>query len=474
MKILKNLLTIIILVLATLLFFGLGLAYTDIYLSGEYLARGWESADMPGMIFLAFGCLVITLAEFVRMIRKKKRIILPMLGMYAVVFLATIALTGICQVASGDRSYLGMAFTMTLMTVLVIVAIWGSRYAQVRGISTSASANRQVTFLSKFEKFSAEWYWDDILQEYERLYGSTNPEDLDHHEVDDEVANKIYIYACGYFAYLFEWLLVRDGLSENKLTLTRLKKKQENPAEFIYNYMDGTVCREDIKPEYWLFLDAYYERLSSWSNGAATVRTTSYGLDYDNVILDSQNGGSEILWCREFDWEKYHIFERLLDERYEMWSRDYMVDDLVPFEPSKTTYSHSLEMEMDVNVQLVNEAEKEAFDQYVQKCIAEVDQIPEPTFQAICNAFNAWGEEWVSGLTPETFKKAVSGGEIQVLKPYGPELAYILAFEADFEEEHGIAVVIRDGKVIWDGYRMDAESPWCSRMEKVVKDESKG
>lgn len=51
---------------------------------------------------------------------------------------------------------------------------------------------------------------------------------------------------------------------------------------------------------------------------------------------------------------------------------------------------------------------------------------------------------------------------ITIFKPYGDELAYSIGGEAEYEEEHGVAVMIRGEKVIDAGYRYDIEyaSPW--------------
>lgn len=46
---------------------------------------------------------------------------------------------------------------------------------------------------------------------------------------------------------------------------------------------------------------------------------------------------------------------------------------------------------------------------------------------------------------------------INVFKPYGEEVAYTIGGEPDFEEEHGIAVMIRGDQVLAISYRSDWE-----------------
>ena len=52
-----------------------------------------------------------------------------------------------------------------------------------------------------------------------------------------------------------------------------------------------------------------------------------------------------------------------------------------------------------------------------------------------------WGFD--EGTTSDTIRKDTSDMTMVIPKPYGDEIAYILEFEASFEPEHGVSVIIK-------------------------------
>lgn len=327
-------------------------------------------------------------------------------------------------------------------------------FFQKRKEGNSKSAGKQLQKSSKkgvlfaeelaktrFGQFNAAWLWDDTVKEYTDLY---------HCEYTDELLDRIYIYCCNYFAYLFAWLVKRDGLNPEYLdeldaadALREVRQEKSDPAVFLYHYMDGKVCRDDIAAEYLRFLDQYYERFGFRQQ----ERTICYDVDY-NEIVRKDAGAS---YCMEFSWDVYRKLEKVLDKRYEKHEIDYSFEGDWTQKVYKSFYCESFQQELEVRV-----ADGVSED-YINLCLEHCNRLQASGLKKIYAAF----AEWLDMLPDEeAFWQSVGAGDMLIPKPYGPEPAYVLGFEADFEEEHGISVVIRGDKVLDAGYRMDRESPW--------------
>lgn len=310
-----------------------------------------------------------------------------------------------------------------------------------------------------FSKFNAAWLWDDVQAEYCRLHNC---------EYDDSLCDKLYIYCCNYIAYLFLWMVKKDALHAEFLDgidadeIKNLKEENMNPAEFVYTNMDGKVWRDDIDVKMLEFLDTYYERLGY----GGKPRPVSYDKDYEEIV----RANTGMCYCIDFSWDTYHRFEEVLEERYKYHQIDYSFENGWMDVVNRTFYAESFKQEMEVKV------EDGVAEEYVQLCINHCNQLPEVIWKQLCSEFNNGWDDWLEGkvLTPELLCEAVEVGDMIIPKPYGEEPAYILGFEADFEEEHGISFVIRGDVVLSVAYRMDYESPWNYEFEKKYTEHLKG
>lgn len=462
----KVLKTVFVCVLA-LLELMLVLLYAGMWYFDDYMGTTITATDIPGLLVTFGGFLVVSLAEVVRIIKKKEFIIIPMLGMKLVFFVAGIATYGYVGVLSGDMSYLGMTITMTIMTIVLVIAGFGIKYMG-RQPKISHHADTELAARieqSRFTRYSAEWNYDDVYGEYCELHGidASDPE----YQLPDEANDEIYIYACDYIAYLFLWLAKRDGLCfdevgddvQNEIELMIADKS--DPRKILYNYYDAKFCASDVKESFLNFLHDYYER-----NGInLQPRAVSYAVDYEEIVLSDVKNGNIIPWCRAFNYEAYGSFEKVLDDRYESFNRNYCYEDLITYAKHEKFYAHAFNMEMEVYVQQVEPQYMAEFDAYVEKCLEEIDNMPESTLEMMNNDFKSWDLD----MSVDEMKKSLSGGEVNIYRPYGKELAYNLIFGADFEQEHGVSVVIRDKKVLFTGYSMDAPLPFSDEMEAEFK-----
>lgn len=464
----------------------------------EYMADEFGAPIAVAMLLIFLLGTIISVGEISRIRKNKKFVLLPMLGMFFVACVIGLLVEFIMEVIGGDQRAIGPAYLFAVLLIVIVLSAYGIH-------NKMSDKPKKPIYITKndnhwaFTRFSAEWAYDEVAEDMrELLLEQMSEEERDkirdvevffdeYLEKNPEANDKIYIYACNYFAYIFQWLLEKGALYEAHLTVHGNERAQEdlkkllfhkgNPAEYIYNYLDGKVFAHDIWPIYQAFMNGYYEGYI-WLqfDNKQLVRDISYQKDYDEIVLENLQGGVPHCFCIDFDYKKYSIFAERLNKRFEDFRRNALdiIDDLEPYEETTAGgvfYSHALSKNMEVNVQtaLILDGEKEDFEAYIEKCLAEIDTLSEIIKEEICKTFNAWGEEWIpktEKLTPESFIKRNSQGEIQIFRPYGEELAYNLCFEVDFEEEHGVFVTIRGGHVIESGYRMDAESPWTDYMCK--------
>lgn len=471
-------------IVVLLLIFSVSMSVASFVMVTEAEAYG------PMMLILFVLITMINIGEIVRIRKQKKYIFLPMIGMYLVAIMTALLFEFIKEAVCGDSDALEAAIFIGICETITILSMYGLNKGMTMK-PTTQSIDSNNTLQWQFNSFNAEWSWDAVCDEYRNIL-LDKMSDEERNNIDDvevffeqyldqhpEMNDQIYIYGCNEFAYMFLWIVRRGGLDENEFIeilgdemtehVKNIAECKENPTEFIYYHMDGKVCRNDFLPIYGAFLDNYYERsYMNFFTKNVVVRDVSYGKDYDEIVLKSLEGLDGPVYCREFDYNKYYIFEERLNQRFEDFRRNSanIMEDMESYK--EDFYSHALDKHMEVKLQtlFVFDYEKEQFLLYADKCLAEIDNMPEKLLLEICKILKGLEDAWIleeDKLTPELFKKKTSSGEVQIFKPYSKELAYNLCFETEFEQEHGIHVTIRGGHVIEAGYRMDAESPWRDR-----------
>lgn len=456
------------------------------YSISELITSSYDSRPLStAMLFLFLGSLMISIAEFVRIKRKKKWVLLPMHGMKATMFVLGISKYGFSDYRmTRDGDSLGAAVTLLLLAAMMVGAGYGIRYTAKKRTEQAQSGGGDPYQLA----FYAEWYYPMVVPEYRRLHGLENaaPEvppvrtarNTDdpacEHPLTPQQMDDVKIFACVPFAYLFAWLARRDGLSEHLLSelitirtyppdemrqlLEPIRQGTGDPAVFLARRLNGRLLESDFAPGRMLDFLRSYCYISSYGKEAPTSLCEQ---DYQAIVMGDAETEQAPRWCRSFSWETYRRMETILDTRYDGYCRNAELDELEL--RAEKWYSNAFDMDLEVYTSVVGGGESEVFYRYVAECLKQIDAMPEALMAEICaSLIQCWGEDWVGSLTPETLPGQLDCGEVDILKPCGDELAYILRFEAEFEPEHGISVMVRNGKVLSVGYRADACSPWAA------------
>lgn len=310
----------------------------------------------------------------------------------------------------------------------------------------------------------AKWRWDDAAKEYCRLHHIT-PEAL-----SEEDNCRIYEYAGNPIAYFLAWIIRHDFYSEEFLQehgiqkIEAIREELESPAAFLACEMDYVLTREDLSEKILPFVDYYYEsqELKKLRNSRSrTERMKTYEDDYYAEVRNPQ----KLFYCIDFSWAIYHKLEERLDRRY----RYHLIEEEAYEE---VTCDASLGGEvrwelLDRTLELqVSDGVPQA---YADRCVRHLNHLPEETINRICSrildAFDCAGEISENQRSGSTVLNQLCCGSIRIFPPHGQEPAYVLGFECDFEEEHGIGWTMRGDEILDMGYRMDATSPWIYENE---------
>lgn len=327
----SNSIKCIILVLLTIFSLLMSVASFVMMTEGEIYGQA--------MLVLFLLVTAINIGEINRIRKGKKYIFLPMIGMYLVAAMSALLFQFIREVVSGDHEAIGAMITIAICETITILSMYGFH----KGMSMKAIPKENVSENAsswKFSSFNAEWSWDDTWDEYRNILLDRMSEE-ERSTIDDvesyfdqylekhpEAIDEINIYSCNEFAYLFLWLLRRNGINEKEFvsalggemteSFRALADGEENPAEFIYYQLDGKVSRNDILPIYSEFLDNYYESLFfNPSTNKRELREVFYSKDYGEIVLQSLEGTDGPIYCRDFNYEKYDSMEKRIDQRFD-------------------------------------------------------------------------------------------------------------------------------------------------------------
>lgn len=316
----------------------------------------------------------------------------------------------------------------------------------------------------QFSADKAKWRWDAAAKEYCRLYHKMQE------ELSGEDNGRIYEYAGSPIAYFLAWIIKRDFYSEEFLQehgmqeIEAIKTETGSPAELLACGMDYVLRRENMSEQILPFVDYYYEssELKRMRNGRPrTERMQTYEDDYYAVIRNPQ----KLFYCIDFSWDVYHKIEERLDRRYQyhlIESEEYeAVPDDMPAagEVRWELLDRALELQVSKGVP----------QDYVERCVQHLNCLSDAAIDRICSRIleNFEDAEEISGADENSrlVLNCLYFGSIRIFPPHGEEPAYILGFECEFEEEHGISWTMRGEEVLDMGYRADAASPWSYENE---------
>ena len=381
---------------------------------------------------------------------EKKWIIIPALGIKALIFLFIIGLWSIIGI---EFIEFGVFFTLISIIPLILICKYKIKHMPKK----TAKVYTQVNFNKyRFDSFRAKHHWNEAAMN-----------EIGADKVTDENSDKIFILASTYFSYLLVWLLKKKLVNDSYISvfgdeLKNIEAETVNPAQLFSECTEGNLLREDLTEEGQSFLDSYY-----YERDYKSKYSTSYETDYTEIVQNQNH----LRIYHDFSWDIYHQFEKLLDERYKY----YQIDMEFAGESENRTYDGSGEQiyseTFEQSIEIV--AFSGVTDEYKDKCISHVKNMPKICYDMIYSKIDElWGFD--EGTTTDTLRKDTYAMEIVIQKPYGDEIAYILEFEAEFEPEHGVSVMIRNDVVIDISIRADGYSPWDWESEINYKYETGG
>ena len=331
-----------------------------------------------------------------------------------------------------------------------------------------------------FRADKAKWAWGDAALEYFRLRGTLY--DLNDSgqkkefqdrisAMQDSETDKIYDYAGMPISYFLGWLIDRDLLSDefrNLLgpeLLQAVKDGTQSPVEALRD-LDYVLARDDIDPKAHRFMDLYYDDGETGSlnkrsaHSAFKHSTHKYFFDYYRAVCSRFDVPR--YYCVDFDPERFHELEEVLDRRYaEFNNRGPAEDDLE--EDGRKLRTHYF----DTEAELFHEPGTPP--EYVNLCADAYKTMGGRLSRAISGELLEYCTEDLPGedVPPEKILPHFHPKRVVVMKPVEteePVSAYVILGESDWEQEHGIAFTVIGDCVVNSSFYADALSPWTEDM----------
>lgn len=378
--------------------------------------------------------------EISRWKAKENDIIRHMLGICSVIFLISVFI----QIFV-NRS---RQFSLFFITAVTVTALAVYIYRKIKSVPRKKSypAGIEIPDL-KFRGFNAEELFPEAVSKLCSTIGIAADSEI----YDDMIADRRedLLKGCSvYFSYMFAWLVNHDAIKSSESFGTEadnIRICAADPSEVLYRCCGGKLSPDAVEDDYLQFLDYYYEE---WK-----LRNACYKSDYEELVCN----GSPVTYTGLFSWNTYRAFSELLDRRY----RNYLIErPLLTIDYDEwlcgEDYSEVFCQNFEICLQPVSAEEKDEFLRYAEECVLHFKNTGDEMLEKIVRSINQAGYN----ITKESMIKETSAFTIIIFRPFGTEPAYVIGFEADFEPEHGISVVIRGSEVRETGYRSDYTSPW--------------
>lgn len=414
------------------------LVYLLFCISGICLYSDGRDAEMLAFIislsFHAAVMLAATIGGVVRLSRGKRFSLIKNILMLPVWTIIALGISYFTVVKFEDSHIAGI---FCLVVGLIFMGLMHLRLPQNQNNTNSKQLSGNC-----FTHIKAEWLWEEAAMEYCSMYGKSI-DDLTEQENDT-----IYEYAGNYIAYFMAWLIKHDyfvyysdkhyfGYSEE------IKSERKSPIELLRD-MDYCLSMEHIDNSLRFFMTEYFKCTSSFIG--------NYREDYMSVMR--QLGSYD--YCVGFSWDIYRRIEILIDKSFKEYTIQTECDNLEMKENFHCGWLGS-----DISIQTAPNVPKE----YIERCVKHLcsmsfDMRNKIRDMIIENMF-------VDGIPEYEIINKSCFDCITIYTPYGEEPAYSLGGEPGFEEEHGMAVMIRGDRILDVGYRCDIEytSPWNKEYE---------
>lgn len=308
--------------------------------------------------------------------------------------------------------------------------------------------------------FSASSVWNRAAEEYCLTSGRTM------NSLDETDNMKISEYACTPISYFFLWAARRGFLSErltNSVNIASMLIERANPADFIRKYLNSAVSADDFSAEIQGFINEYYN--------PQTCFTGDQGRKFENDYYVLIRNPWKVFFCIDFSKDIYDRLEEKIDEAYEYF---ISYGEWINSGLSSTMSSEEIKHSETFNQYLTVRKARGLYRSYVDRCLSQVDNMPVGMTDRLCDklidfAYRCGNKIEKYRMDTESILSELHSGRIIIPVPHSDEIAYVLAFDADFEKEQGIGVVIRGGDIIDVTYLSRVQSPWMCENDLRYK-----
>lgn len=344
----------------------------------------------------------------------------------------------------------------------------------------------QKVRLPEFRSDKAEWAFEEAAIEDLRLHGQNidtgtaeGRQALDDYlrNLTDEESDRIYDCAGMPIAYFLGWLIARNLVSEEFLSIMRredleaVRNERLTPSAVLQN-MDYVLSREDIRPEAHKFMDFYYETWNLEEFGPYNHRRHQYFADYYKVVCSGYDVPR--YYCAPFTLGNFHRLCEVLDLRYREFTEPGFDEEKLEATGRKVRsqyFAKEAELLMEPGVS----------DEYADRCAAAFEYMGEHLVGELSgNLIEYCPEELAEeNMLPEKVLPHFEPIKMAVLKPDTEDAppAYLLLGESDWEEEHGLSFTVIGEYVVSCAYYSDAASPWEEDLQwkyRIRKDAEDG
>lgn len=434
-------------------------------IGGIYFNDEEITSDPFNYMLVAAGalCLIISITATIRIFKKNQGLwwlILGKLDVWPWFMVAFCIIEKEYNTTDGIGAMVVLVLIGTILTIPFIV---------LRNKKSLSSVVQQLDIMRyPFKGFRPDWEYEDAYKEYIMSIGAD-----ESYKVSDEENEKIWEYATIPFAYLFKWLIDRNYVSEGFLTdvqrlgaindVNSVREGRMSPVRLILAYFHEGIFREHLLPDVAAFFDGYYENYGKPSS--------AYEVDYREIVqketsfyyLNMYNEDHYEKLAKRFDeaFEKYVENDILSDISIYSWEVKTVIDyvrwDL--FDEELEVYS-LFNLDFDVNFLIKESLVNHPHPDLVTRIISKYDFDDQGKVGAIADSLNHFSEMQINNIkgelsnwdfdgegTEELFKK-LSPACIHILPSRQGDLCYWIECTPEFEEEHGIGIIIRNGIVI--------------------------
>lgn len=139
-----------------------------------------------------------------------------------------------------------------------------------------------------------DWHLDSARAIYSSCYGEESIAQID-----------IRTKAGTHIAYFYAWLIINDCISFSEYDISEdiqtIKEKKGSPMQLLLDRFDEELSVNLISTKVREFVTVYYNDY--------------FYDDYELFLKEFDDG----LFLCEFDWSKYYVIERLIDNKYVGW-----------------------------------------------------------------------------------------------------------------------------------------------------------